>query len=278
MSVFEGKTAVVTGAASGIGEAVARELGRRGAHVYAADVDEAGVAGTAQRIVSNGGLAEAVILDVTKSMDVEDLLGRAAKERGSLDYVFNNAGVGVGGEAIHMDLDAWNRIIDVNLWGVIYGTTAAYRIMVEQGHGHIVNTASVAGLVALPGQIAYNATKHAVVGLTNTLRAEAEHYGVNVSVVCPGLIDTPIFATADVRGMDIQKILENAPFKAMDAKTAAGIILTGVERNRGIIVVTRHAGFLWRVYRYAPWMFARAVRKSLVDLRAAAVPVKPSAK
>jgi NAD(P)-dependent dehydrogenase (short-subunit alcohol dehydrogenase family) len=124
---------------------------------------------------------------------VQELVDETVRDYGRLDYMFNNAGIGMGGEVRDMDLEHWRRVLEVNLWGVTCGTSAAYEEMVRQGFGHIVNTASLAGLIPLPMVAAYCATKHAVVGLSASLRAEAAALGIKVSVVCPGFVETGIF-------------------------------------------------------------------------------------
>ena len=135
----------------------------------------------------------------------------AVESWGRLDYLFNNAGIGIGGEARDFQLDEWKKVIDVNLYGVIHGVQAAYPIMIEQGSGHIVNVASIAGLVPFAGEISYTASKYAVVGLTHTLRAEAADLGGNVTLVCPGKIETPIYETSEVIGFDKEKALSLWP-------------------------------------------------------------------
>ena len=169
-SAFENKIAIVSGAASGIGRALCMEMGRRGAIVVATDINQAGAERVASDIASAGGAAHAAKLDVTRAEDVGKLVKDTADEHGRLDYIFNNAGIAVAGEVYDMNLDHWRRIVDINLWGVIYGTHAAYPIMVKQRFGHIVNVASAAGLVAFPTCTPYATTKHAVVGLSSSLR------------------------------------------------------------------------------------------------------------
>ena len=122
----------------------------------------------------------------------EGAVAEAVQQSGRIDYLFNNAGIGVGGEVDSYTLDDWNDVFDVNLRGVVHGIQAVYPIMIRQHSGHIVNTASMAGLLAGPGTVSYTATKHAVVALSKALRLEAERHGVQVSVLCPGAIRTPI--------------------------------------------------------------------------------------
>ena len=195
MEHYKDKIAIVTGGASGIGRALCEELGRRGAQVVVADINMEGAERTASTITAAGGRVRAVHVDVTKAEDVRRLIQETASAHGRLDFMFNNAGIVTVGEVRDMDLGHWHRILDINLMGVIYGTTAAYALMIKQGFGHIVNTASAAGLGPFPLLASYVMTKHAVVGLSTTLRLEGAGLGVKVSVVCPGFVRTEIFNT-----------------------------------------------------------------------------------
>jgi short-subunit dehydrogenase len=182
--------------------------------------------------------------------------------------MFNNAGIAIVGEVRDMNLEHWRRIVDVNLWGVIYGTKAAYSVMVRQGFGHIVNVSSLAGLAPFPSVSSYVATKYAVVGLSTAMRAEGEALGVKISVVCPGFIQTGIHYAGTLLGADREKLLQSIRVKIMDSQKAARIILEGVSRNRAIVVVTPHAHVLWRLYKYFPGIFAILARKGMKDFRA----------
>lgn len=265
-NLFDGKVAIVTGGASGIGRALSEQLSRRRAVVIVADIDIEGAQQVASGITNGGGRARAVHLDVSRANDVKKLIDDTASEHGRLDYIFNNAGIAVGGEVRDLTLEHWLRIINVNLLGVIYGTTAAYSLMVRQGFGHIVNTASLAGLIGEPMAMPYVTSKFAIVGLSQTLRVEAAGLGVKVSVVCPGYIQTPVWDSPilKVKKEDLPKPL----FKMMDATKAARYILKGVERNKAFIVFPLHASLLWWLYRINPSILEPLGRKMVKDFRA----------
>ena len=193
-STVSGKIAFVTGGASGIGAALSTKLVDEGAEVWIADRQVGPAQELAQRLSSGGGKAHAIELDVRSYPPFAQAVAEAVQQSGRIDYLFNNAGIGVAGEVDSYALDDWNDVFDVNLRGVVHGIQAVYPIMIRQGSGHIVNTASMAGLVAGPGEASYTASKHAVVALSKALRVEAERHGVQVSVLCPGVIRTPILA------------------------------------------------------------------------------------
>lgn len=267
MGYFQNKTAIVTGGASGIGQMLCEELAARGAIVIVADLNLDGAQRVVSTIIKNGGRASAESLDVTKADSVRELVDRVAAEHGRLDFMFNNAGIGVGGEVRDLTPEHWRRIVEINLFGVISGTSAAYSVMVKQGFGHIVNTASVAGLIGSPTMTPYATTKYAVVGLSTSLRAEAKRLGVRVSVVCPGFIQTGIFEAATIVKSTSEAFLRQIPFKLMDARAAARNILQGVERNRAIIVFPFYARFLWWLARINPGLLSPLTKKTVDDFR-----------
>lgn len=190
MEHLEGKVAVVTGAGSGIGLALARRFAGEGMRVVLADVEEPALRAAATAVATTGVETLAVPTDVSQVEAVEALAAATLDRFGAAHVVCNNAGVGGTGPA--WDLALWRWVIDVNLWGVVHGVHAFLPILREQGEGHIVNTASWAGIV--PGVVgpAYIASKHAVVGLTERLFHELAGTGIGVSVVCPGVVTTQI--------------------------------------------------------------------------------------
>jgi NAD(P)-dependent dehydrogenase (short-subunit alcohol dehydrogenase family) len=256
--IFEGATAIVTGGASGIGRALAEELARRGCEVVLADLQVDLAEEVASEIQVSGGKAKAVKIDVTDFPAVEQLVQETVKRTGRLDYIFNNAGIVIGGYVSQYRIEDWNQIVDVNLRGVINGIQAAYKTMTAQGFGHIINTASMAGLMPGPGNVAYTTTKHAVVGLSKSLRAEAAQMGVRVSVLCPGVVRTPILEGGgkygkmliDIPPEQVRQLWEK--LKPMSPNLFAEKVLKSVAKNKAIIIVPSWWKVYWWINRLSP--------------------------
>ncbi len=266
LRTFDDAVAVVTGGASGIGRAIGEALARHGAAVILADRQLDLAREVAEGIRSNGGKAEAAEVDVTDFAAVESLIGGCFDDRGRLDYLFNNAGIGIGGEAKLYELEHWTRVLDVNVRGVAHGVQAAYSRMLEQGFGHIVSTASMAGLIPAPGTVSYAASKHAVVGMTRALRVEAASARVRASAICPGVIRTPI-----LDGGKYGELLQPFPqefkdrmwrlLRPMDPDRFAEAVLTGVAANREIIIVPWRWKLIWWLDRLSPALGRSLVRR-----------------
>jgi NAD(P)-dependent dehydrogenase (short-subunit alcohol dehydrogenase family) len=190
MEQLEGRVAVVTGAGSGIGSALCDAFAAAGMSLVAADVEPDALEQTAQRLRSGGTDVLALVTDVTDPDSVQSLADTALDRFGAVHVVCNNAGV--GGQGPPWDLATWRWVVDVNLMGIVHGVHTFLPILLEQGEGHIVNTASMAGVMPSPVGPAYCATKYAVVGLTQRLYIEAHDKGVGVSVLCPGMVATRI--------------------------------------------------------------------------------------
>lgn len=264
---FDGKHAIVTGAGSGIGAALCRALVSAGAEVVCTDID----GGAAQRMAAGlSAAARAARLDVTDAAAVQSAVDEVVNRAGRLDLMFNNAGIVWGGDSELLTLDQWDAIIDVNIRGVVHGVAAAYPLMVRQGHGHIVNTASMAGLTAAGQITSYVMSKHAVVGLSLALRSEASAHGVGVLVVCPSAVETPILDKGAVGGfVGRDYFLRGQGVKtAYDPDRLARDTLRAVERNKALLVKPRRAHAQWVFARLAPGLMQRMSIRFIAGQRA----------
>ena len=249
MTDVKGKVAVITGAGSGIGRALAYDLARRGAKLAISDVDGAGLAETANRVRVIGAPVHEVRLDVSDREAVLSYADEVVGEYGVVNLVFNNAGIAFTGDIEKMTFEQMERVMDVDFWGVVNGTKAFLPHLIASGDGHVVNISSLFGLLSMPGQSAYNAAKFAVRGFTEALREEMLVNGHPVRVTCvhPGGIKTAIARNAGaVDGQDAATLA--AFFDAKLAKTspesAAKAILRAVTGNRPRAVVGLDAKIL----------------------------------
>jgi NAD(P)-dependent dehydrogenase (short-subunit alcohol dehydrogenase family) len=195
MEDLQGKVAVVTGGASGIGRAVAAKAAAEGMKVVIADIEEGALKEAERDLGAGGADVLAVETDVADAASVRQLRDRALDRYGAVHLVHNNAGVGLGGPIWDIPESDWRWILGVNLWGVVHGVATFVPLFIEQGEGHVVNTASIAGLTTAPFLGPYNATKQAVVAISETLYKDlqaAGATGVGVSVLCPGFVQTRI--------------------------------------------------------------------------------------
>jgi NAD(P)-dependent dehydrogenase (short-subunit alcohol dehydrogenase family) len=241
MDTLQDRVAVITGGASGIGRALCRRLARAGARIVVADLDQAGMEATVADVRQAGGEAIIVRTDVSRLGDVEALADRAFKEWGAVHVLCNNAGVSVHGgleTATHRD---WEWVIGVNLWGVIHGIESFVPRMIAQAQpGHVVNTASMAGLIASQGLGIYNTTKYAVVGLSETLQKDLRPYNIGVSVLCPMGVETAIRDSA--RNRPTHLLNPDGPGAGGGEVTLIGRTLTPehvAERVLGAILANR---------------------------------------
>lgn len=257
--------ALITGAGSGIGAAVAALLAEGGDTVILADINTDAVDNVAAAIVASGGHAESATLDVRDMDAFGRLVDRVVSDHGRIDLIFNNAGIGVGGPIEDLTEEHWQRIVDINIMGVVHGIRAAYPHMLRQGDGHIVNTASLAGLVPSPMLAPYGMTKHAVVGLSLSLRPEAALHGIKVSALCPGATETPIL---DSKGPEDLAPHEGVSARDLLMKASGGQIypveelardfVRGVKANKPLIVAPRRARMTWRLQRLLPSVVEQA--------------------
>lgn len=252
---FKPRVAIVTGGGSGLGAALAERLAQAGSHVIVADIDLESARATAHRIGEN---AEAAQVDVSDSKGITDLVQETKRKHGRLDLMLNNAGTSCCGEILEISIEEWTRVLQVNLWGVIAGSIAAYSVMAEQGFGTIVNMGSMATSLHNPMLAPYVTSKCGVVGFTRVLAIEAEAHGVQVTAVCPGNIRTAIL-----------KHGEPSRFTpAIPAEEGARLILEGVARGKRMIVFPFYAKVAWWLDRLSPALLNPLRREILRRARA----------
>jgi NAD(P)-dependent dehydrogenase (short-subunit alcohol dehydrogenase family) len=258
LRTYEGGVAIITGGASGIGKALGEELALRGGEVVLADRQADMAEEVATAIRARGGKASAYALDVTDAASVELLLENTFERCGRVDYMFNNAGIALNGKFEYFELKHWRDTIDINLMGVVYGARAAHKYMSRQGFGHIVNTASFAGVFPWPTTIAYTASKHAIVGMSTAMRAELADAGIQVSVVCPGTILTPMIekGASPERWVGTYSSEKLETFFKSANGMAPGIFarkaLDRIAKNKAIIVLPTSYSMLWWINRVSP--------------------------
>jgi NAD(P)-dependent dehydrogenase (short-subunit alcohol dehydrogenase family) len=263
---FRDKVVFITGAASGIGLEMARQLLTFGARVVLSDRDAEGCERAAVRL---GEGAIWLRLDVADGPAFETALDEAWRRCGRVDILVNNAGFGMAGETADIDADMWERIVAVNLMGVVHGCRLAFPRMAAQGSGQIVNIASMFGLLPGPLYTPYVTTKHAVVGLSRSLRLEGRAAGIKVNAICPGFIETRIIENAETAGVDSSTARETIPFRFLPVERAVATMLDGVARDREILLFPFEMKLLCWLDRIAPSLSGWLVERTLADTRRA---------
>jgi NAD(P)-dependent dehydrogenase (short-subunit alcohol dehydrogenase family) len=244
---FRGRVAVITGGAGGIGFAMAEAFAARGAKIVLSDLDEAAMDARAKTLRERGADVLCVATDVTKRDAVNALADRVFQHYGAAHLICNNAGIAIAGPLLQMTPDDWRLTMDIDFWGVVHGVEAFAPRMIEQKQGgHVLNTASMAGLVGMSWLGVYCAAKFAVVGFTEALKRELETHGIGVSVLCPMIVATDITANSmKLRGMEVPKS-EAAPDQPPAGALKGGVITTeevakrvvrGIER-RDLYILT----------------------------------------
>jgi NAD(P)-dependent dehydrogenase (short-subunit alcohol dehydrogenase family) len=234
-------TAVITGGGSGIGRATAVRLASLGAHVHVVDISEAAAHAVRDEIADDGGRATAHSVDVTDAGDVAALAEAVFEADGGVDVLHNNAGIGHSGPVEETTLEDWRRIVEVNLMGVVHGVHAFVPRMLRQGRpAHVVNTASGLGLMPGIELVPYATTKHAVVGMSQSLDLELRPKGIGVTALCPGIINTAIVKESTVRGDATgrqQRAVELYERRGASPESVADAVVKAIRGRRQIQVV-----------------------------------------
>lgn len=259
VATLAGKTALVTGAASGIGRETALAFARRGADLFLCDVDETGLAETERRALELGREVLCRRVDVASREEMGAFADAVHERVSALDILVNNAGVAIAGGFLHTSLDDWEWILGINLTGVIHGCHFFAPAMVKRGGGgHIVNVCSMAGYLAPEILAAYATTKFGVLGLSEALRDELAHHGIGVTAVCPGIIDTPITGSARLRGPELDRpdarprVIEAYRRRNYGPDRVAANILKAIARNRAVAPISPEARVGYYLTRFAP--------------------------
>ncbi|MFP6626330.1 MAG: SDR family NAD(P)-dependent oxidoreductase [Deltaproteobacteria bacterium] len=255
---LKGKTALVTGAGSGIGKATALALAGRGADLVLCDVSQDGLDATRLAAEALGRSVLARRVDVASAGEMESFANEVHRGIEAVDILVNNAGVGLGGTFLETGLDDWNWIVGINLFGVVHGCRFFVPAMVERGRGgHVVNLSSLLGYSPTPGVSAYCATKFAVLGFSQVLRSELKDVGIGVTAVCPGIINTNIVQSSRLRG-EAGKSDSRQRTAALYAKRnygperVASNILKAIARNRAVAPVSPESWFMYYTMRFLP--------------------------
>jgi len=268
-AAFKDKVIIVAGGASGIGEHLVRQLSSFGKTVIILDRNKKAGASLAKELTTEiTGDVIFETIEMTDSKAVSKLLNNLNSKYGPIDYFFNAAGIFMAGEMRDTPVENWHKVMEGNLQPIINGTTSVYEIMQNNGHGHIINFASAAGLFPVPIMSIYGATKHAIVGLTLGLRIEAKTLNIKASVVCPTVVNTPLYDTAIYNNVDIQKALRTLKNpKIQKPELAASRIIKATAQNKAVIHTAFSTKLGWALYRISPELYISASRRFITKYR-----------
>jgi len=257
MKDFSGKVAAITGAGSGMGRALAIALAKQGCHVAISDVDTINLHET-ESLIKADVKVTCHIVDVANKLDVKNYSNAVVQQHGKVNMIFNNAGVSVTDTVEHMSLEDFEWLMNINFWGVVYGTRAFLPLVKDQPEAHIINTSSIFGVIALPSQSAYNASKFAVRGFTYALRQELADTQIGVSCVQPGGVKTSIIKnsrfvpTDNASPTKEEFVTKFESLAGLTSEQAAEQILSGVRKNKAQILVGKDAKLIALLERILP--------------------------
>ena len=257
MKSLNNKLALVTGASSGIGQAIAVALAQQGARLILVGTNEERLAESKKLCEAAGAQAHSYAANVADYALMQGLAEAVKAEHGTVDILVNNAGVVMSGLVHEVDIEDWQRLIDINVMGVVHGCKLFVPGMLEAGGGHIVNMASAAGLIGQPGMSTYCATKHAVVGLSSSMRYELARAGIGVTTICPGYVRTPIIESLKLVGkLDTPKARAKVEKTIGGSKLTAELVATrtlkAIRKNEAFVTIGKDAQLAWYARRLAP--------------------------
>ncbi|MGJ8669566.1 MAG: SDR family NAD(P)-dependent oxidoreductase [Oceanococcus sp.] len=273
MKAFAEKEILITGAGSGIGQATAIAFAKKGARLWLSDINASGLKNTTQQIEQLGGMSRSVICDVADPASVQAMADQVHADVPALDVLVNNAGIGSAGRFLDTSLDTWHKVMDINLMGVVHGCHAFLPKMVERNRpAHVVNTASAAAFVAAPDMPIYAASKFAVLGFSESLRADMAQHGIGVTAICPGIINTGIVASTIMEGQmgegeTQDKIVEFYKKRNYGPEQVAAAILKAVRNNVAVQPVSPEAWGMYMAKRLAPNIVQRLSQRELPFLK-----------
>ena len=267
MKDLKDKVVVITGAGSGIGRSVALAFAREGARLHLSDINQGNVETVAKEARALGAEAASYAVDSSDRRAVEKFAGDVFAAAGRVDILHNNAGIGSGGDIDKITLESWEKILSINLWGVIFGVHYFLPKMIAQGGGgHIINTASSAGLIGLPNQASYVASKFAVVGISEVMSMELRKHGIYTTVLCPGMIRTNIHRVGVYEFADDTKAIRDLATEMFEKHGAspdkvASDLLKAVRKRKPICVSPAWQVYLgWIVKRISPGLYQNLMR------------------
>ena len=266
MNIYDQSIVMITGGASGIGESVVKQLSLLGAKIIIVDRDSKAGNKLVEYLKPKNEYVEYKNVDMTSVSEVEKLFDDIVKKYSKVDFVFNSAGIFMAGEIRDTPIENWQKVIENNIWAVYNGSHFAYQTMLKQGNGHIINFSSSAGLFPVPVMGIYGSSKFAIVGMSHALRNEAKSLGIKVSVICPTIVNTPLYDTAIYNNFNKAKALK-ARSKFQTPDVAAKKLLKGVSKNKATIHTAVSTKMAWIVYKIIPSLYNYFAQRAVIKYR-----------